>query len=181
MAYRNILLFCSLMSFIPCVNDGMSKNQSPYYNMRSDPRSSQNVVTYNSIAGNGTSKTNNDPLLDKSLKQLTSKILDTTTYVVHNSESSSIMLLGNYFVPFNNTTVIDYYLPNNVNIDMAIYNIQGRRVKTLYQGVQDEGTHSVTWDGNDDLMNSLGSGVYLCKLQCGKQVKVTKLFLLNRK
>ncbi len=110
----------------------------------------------------------------------TSKIPDTTISNIDKRNTSTVQLLRNYPNPFNNTTIIDYYLPENARIDMAIYDIRGRKVKTLYQGTQHEGTHSVIWDGNDDMKQGLLSGVYFCKLQCGKYVKVTKLFLLNK-
>ncbi|MCX7835423.1 MAG: T9SS type A sorting domain-containing protein [bacterium] len=69
-------------------------------------------------------------------------------------------LLPNYPNPFNNETKITYTLPRTSQVYLALYDVQGRLVKTLIRGLtQDAGVYSVLLDGN-----GLASGVYSLKL-----------------
>lgn len=68
----------------------------------------------------------------------------------------------NYPNPFNPTTVIRYAIPNDGNVTLRIYDVLGREVETLVNGVQKAGRYEVTFDGS-----RLASGVYFCKLSHG--------------
>lgn len=81
--------------------------------------------------------------------------------------------------PFNPATTIRYTLAEAGPVRLAVYNIQGRAVRTLVDRVQHAGTYEVVWDGRTDLGQRAGSGVYLYRLIAGEQVRTRKMTLLK--
>ena len=67
--------------------------------------------------------------------------------------------------PFNMTTWILYALPETADVNMSIYNIEGKRICTMVQGMQEPGMHYHSWDGKDEYNNAVSSGVYICRMQ----------------
>ena len=65
----------------------------------------------------------------------------------------------NFPNPFNPSTDISYSLSASGSIKIAVYDLQGRQVATLFEGVQEAGEHSITWQAD-----RLGSGIYLVRL-----------------
>lgn len=80
----------------------------------------------------------------------------------------------NYPNPFNPSTTIRYQLPANNRVTLKIYDILGREVRTLVDGREAAGTHSVTFDAAD-----LPSGVYFYRIEAGSYQKTKKLVLLK--
>lgn len=66
--------------------------------------------------------------------------------------------------PFNPQTTVSFDLPHPSAVDVAVYDVGGRRVRRLVAGLQPAGRTAVTWDGRDDGGRSLASGVYLVRL-----------------
>ncbi len=66
--------------------------------------------------------------------------------------------------PFNPRTTISYTLPRNQQVTLRVYNLQGRLVRTLFQGRQNEGSHTVTWNGWNDRGARVASGLYFYRL-----------------
>jgi hypothetical protein len=83
-------------------------------------------------------------------------------------------LAQNYPNPFNPSTKIYYTLKNSGNVRLAVYDLLGREVAVLVNGVRAAGSHEVTFSRPD-----LGSGVYFYKLQAGGQVITKKMLLLK--
>ena len=82
--------------------------------------------------------------------------------------------------PFNPSTTIAFELPEPASVALAIFDLGGRRVRTLLaQEPVDAGSHRVEWDGSDDRAQSVGSGVYVCRLQAGTSVRTQRLTLLQ--
>ena len=103
---------------------------------------------------------------------------------VETPEFTSIT--SNYPNPFNSQTTIVYYvanlgpIPAQINID--IYDILGRKVRTLVDERKEVGEHTVYWDGKDDSSNDCPSGVYFaCILQWNVDymARHQKLVLMN--
>jgi hypothetical protein len=88
-------------------------------------------------------------------------------------------LFQNYPNPFNPTTTISYFLPEQARVDLIIYDVRGRVVRTLVSGIQPAGTRSETWNGRDDAGRRVGSGVYLYRLKAGKIALTRKMVLLQ--
>lgn len=68
-------------------------------------------------------------------------------------------LENNYPNPFNPVTTIEYTLPEEVHVELVIYDILGRRVETLINEPQQHGTHQATWDASN-----MASGTYIYRL-----------------
>ncbi len=83
-------------------------------------------------------------------------------------------LFQNYPNPFNPTTIIQYQIPQSGNVILNIYDILGRKVRTLVNQYQTAGEHSVNFDGRN-----LSSGIYLYQLKSNAQSITKKLILLK--
>jgi len=60
-------------------------------------------------------------------------------------------LQPNYPNPFNSGTVIPFALPEDQDVELNVFNLDGQQVATLVDGTRPAGTHAVRWDGRDDL------------------------------
>ncbi|MCR4438683.1 MAG: C1 family peptidase [bacterium] len=89
-------------------------------------------------------------------------------------------LAQNYPNPFNAATTIEYAVPQAGEVSLTLINATGQAVRTLASGWHDVGYYRIVWDARDDWGKSLGSGVYLYRLQIGhRQVRCRKLVLLR--
>jgi flagellar hook assembly protein FlgD len=62
---------------------------------------------------------------------------------------------------------------------LEVFNLLGQTVRTLVDGPVAAGTHTVVWDGRDDVRRELGSGIYLYRLQAGDRVATRAMVLLK--
>ena len=69
-------------------------------------------------------------------------------------------LMQNYPNPFNPSTIIRYDVPSNANVKIIIYDILGREVTTLVNGVQVAGRYNLTWNAS-----GLATGVYIYRME----------------
>ncbi len=82
--------------------------------------------------------------------------------------------------PFNATTVIGYEVPNpGAEVELSIYDVSGRRVKTLVDGWVSGGLQRALWDGADNRGAVISSGVYFCRLRADGVVRVRRLTLVR--
>ncbi len=81
--------------------------------------------------------------------------------------------------PFNPYTNIHFILPEEGNISLWIYNIQGQRVKKLMDGYRKSGEYSLQWDGNDDKGNRSASGTYILFLEMPLNRYSSKILLMK--
>lgn len=80
----------------------------------------------------------------------------------------------NYPNPFNPGTVISYQIPNNNNIILKIYDINGKEVTTLVNEYKEAGEYKVTFNGNN-----VASGVYYYQIESGDFKATKKMFLVK--
>lgn len=66
--------------------------------------------------------------------------------------------------PFNPVTTIHFSMPAAGDVELAVYNSLGQKVRTLVSGVRDAGEYAVTWDARDDRGAPVASGVYLYRM-----------------
>ena len=89
------------------------------------------------------------------------------------------VLYPNYPNPFNPITHIDYGLPEASQVKLVIYDILGREVTTLINGIQEPGYRSITWHGTDSFGKNVGAGMYFYLIQAGDFRQVNKMILLK--
>lgn len=75
------------------------------------------------------------------------------------------VLRQNYPNPFNPATRISFGIPKASRVKLVVYNLLGRRVKTLLDQKQAAGFHQIVWDGTNDQGKLLSSGVYFYRLE----------------
>jgi len=76
-----------------------------------------------------------------------------------------VALLPNKPNPFNASTEIAFQLPAEQDVRVEIYDIFGRRIRTLFDGKAHAGTNKLVWHGNDEAGNTVASGVYFVRLR----------------
>jgi hypothetical protein len=91
-------------------------------------------------------------------------------------EKASISCYPN---PFNSSISISYSLPLSGNYNLTVYDILGRKVRTLVSGHLDAGEHIVVWDGTDESSRGVASGIYFTRLQGSETAMNVKIFMLK--
>lgn len=82
--------------------------------------------------------------------------------------------------PFNPATVLSFTLPSDERVDLAVFDLQGRRVRTLLAGEsRAAGRHDLTWDGRDQAGQFVGAGVYVYRLDAGGKALSGRTVLLK--
>jgi hypothetical protein len=95
-------------------------------------------------------------------------------------EAARLSLLGNHPNPFGPATTISYVVPERAVLSLAVYDISGRLVRTLLDGVSvDAGRRQVVWDGRDGDGLCVSSGLYFCKLETAAGSSTQKLLLVR--
>ena len=102
----------------------------------------------------------------------------TTPSIVTSAESEEIStqltLMGNYPNPFNPETVIDYALPQTGHVRLAVYDMTGKTVAVLIDGVQPQGRHTVRFHAD-----GLPTGTYVYRLTAGAKTLTRTMTLLR--
>lgn len=89
-----------------------------------------------------------------------------TTSVSNDANSPQTLDLSRNFPnPFNPSTRIDYQIPGSGFVSIDVFDISGKKVRSLVQTVQNAGDYSTVLDGSD-----LASGVYFVRLSLGNQL-----------
>ncbi len=100
--------------------------------------------------------------------------------VTPEAQVDRYVLLPNRPNPFNPTTQIKFGVPEKARISLTIFDVRGRIVRTLLDGVTlERGWHVETWDGTDDRGGQVASGVYLYRLDAGKFCETRRALLMK--
>ena len=89
------------------------------------------------------------------------------------------ILHQNYPNPFNPITTLQYDLPENGLVNVTVYDMLGRQVKTLINQTQDAGFKSVVWNATNDYGKPVSAGIYLYQIQAGENISTKKMVLLK--
>jgi hypothetical protein len=93
-----------------------------------------------------------------------------------------VQLFQNYPNPFNPVTEISYQIgeaAGRLPVVLVVYNVEGKRVRTLVDAEQSPGVYRVQWDGRTDRGEPASSGVYFSVLKAGSEVFKKKMLLLK--
>ncbi len=81
--------------------------------------------------------------------------------------------------PFNPSTQISYELAEAGNVELAVYDAAGRKVRSLVSGSQPAGTKSVRWDGTTDQGTKVSSGVYFYRLTTANETLTRSMLIVK--
>ena len=104
---------------------------------------------------------------------------DLTPIAGQDAAPPALRVLGSHPNPFNPSTTLSYALPAAGRWRVAIYDTQGRRVRSLADGPAPAGLHELRWDGRDDAGQAVGGGVYLVRVSGPMGSASGKLVLLK--
>ena len=96
-----------------------------------------------------------------------------------NELPTNFILHQNYPNPFNPVTTLLYDLPEQANVNIIIYDMLGRQVKSLINQSQNAGFKSVVWNATNDYGKPVSAGVYLYQIQAKGFVQTKKMVLLK--
>lgn len=91
----------------------------------------------------------------------------------------NLILYDNYPNPFNPKTSIIYSLPKNSFVIVTIYNSLGNHVKTLVSQFQIAGDKSIVWNAQNDLGQTVSSGVYIYSVKTDHFYQSKKMIFLK--
>lgn len=91
----------------------------------------------------------------------------------------SFELRQNFPNPFNPATQIGYDVPEEVRVNLSVYNVLGQRVRTLVNDNVQPGRYTAVWDGKNDVGRQVSSGLYFYRLEAGKFVRTNKMLLIK--
>jgi hypothetical protein len=105
-----------------------------------------------------------------------SRLCQTTIGIGNNNNEipRDYSLAQNYPNPFNPITLVKYSIPKTGTVKLVVYDVLGKEVKTLVDGVETAGNYSVILDAT-----SIPSGVYFYKLTSGSFVDSKKMVLIK--
>jgi len=81
--------------------------------------------------------------------------------------------------PFNPAVEISWFLPRDGELEILVYDISGRLVRSLVKETAMAGPGSVMWRGDDQQGQSVPAGVYFCKVRSAGETFVRKMTLLK--
>jgi mannan endo-1,4-beta-mannosidase len=88
-------------------------------------------------------------------------------------------LYQNYPNPFNSETIIRFQLRMASHIKLEIYDVLGRKIKTLVDGSKNAGLYMITWNGRNERGKMVASGLYIYRLETGDRRVSKKLTFLK--
>lgn len=107
-------------------------------------------------------------------------IVDPVNDVPEDSPYRRYAIHQNVPNPFNPMTSIRFDLPMQTRVDLRVYDVSGRLVRTLIQGAScPAGRNEILWDGRDSLGRGVASGVYFCRLRADRFVGTRRMSLVK--
>ncbi len=87
--------------------------------------------------------------------------------------------LQNYPNPFSPVTTIRYSIAGVERVEIAIFDVGGRRVRTLVSEVKAPGAYTAVWDGRNDAGAPVAPGIHFCRMKAGTFGSVKKMLLVR--
>ena len=106
-------------------------------------------------------------------------VFDNSTVSTQRINNYSFNNIYNYPNPFNPSTILQYYLPQNEFVTISIYDISGKLISSLVNNNQNSGFKSVRWDSTNNQGQRVSAGVYLYSIEAGDSRQTKKMILLK--
>tara|TARA_Y100000748_G_scaffold303970_1_gene311085 strand:- start:4043 stop:5407 length:1365 start_codon:yes stop_codon:yes gene_type:complete len=106
-------------------------------------------------------------------------VFDNSTVSTQRINNYSFNNIYNYPNPFNPSTILQYYLPQNEFVTISIYDISGKLISSLVNNNQNSGFKSVRWDSTNNQGQRVSAGVYLYSIEAGDFRETKKMILLK--
>jgi len=97
----------------------------------------------------------------------------------NGQQPGSFVVYANYPNPFNPTTTLRFDLPQATSVEVTIFDINGKRIRTLHKGTLAAGSHRLRWDGKNAQGQPVTSGVYFYSVKTDRQRIIRKMILLK--
>lgn len=101
------------------------------------------------------------------------------TIVEKRKASFEFNLSSNYPNPFNPTTTWSFEVAKPGDVELVVYDLLGRSVKTLVQKQMAAGRYSASWNGSNDFGEHMASGAYIIRMKAGEFIALRKATLLR--
>jgi len=88
----------------------------------------------------------------------------TTGLETSTPPTGDLRILSVFPNPMNSSTFVMYALPESSNLRLDVFDIAGRKVRSIEMGTVPEGENSVSWDGRSETGEALSSGIYFLHL-----------------
>ncbi len=85
----------------------------------------------------------------------------------------------NFPNPFSSFTTIQYFINEDSQINITIYDSMGKIVKVLVNEEKQKGTYSITWDTRKDSGKPANAALYYCRYRCGSFTQTIPLFVIE--
>jgi hypothetical protein len=93
--------------------------------------------------------------------------------------SRYVLSVSNFPNPFNPRTTVSYTVPSRGHARVAVYDLRGSRVATLFDGERGAGAYSIDWNGRTNAGAIASSGVYFARIEHHGVVRTKKMVLLK--
>ncbi len=91
----------------------------------------------------------------------------------------SAKLYPNFPDPFRASTTVQFYLPEQQRVSIALYDVRGEVVRTLVDGITEVGMHELRWDGKTGNETQVAAGIYFLRMEVGSYRATTKVVMLR--
>jgi hypothetical protein len=109
-----------------------------------------------------------------------SEVVEVAVLAIDNQVTPDVFALHqNYPNPFNPTTQIKYDLAEDALVSISIYDVMGRKIKSLMNINQSAGYHSLRWDATNNIGEAVSAGMYIYTIQAGQYRATKKMVLLK--
>ena len=104
---------------------------------------------------------------------------NTILKIVATPLPEKIALLPNKPNPFNTSTEISFVLPEGQNATVELYDIEGKKIRTLYNGFAGSGLNKIVWDGTGSDNRVVPSGIYFVRLKTETKILTRRITLIK--
>jgi hypothetical protein len=101
------------------------------------------------------------------------------TSVIPRPVPDDLIVTANDPNPFRTITTIRFGVPVEMQVRIAVYDLIGREIIVLHDGITAPGYHGVEWDGRDDASNPIANGMYFYQVRTPDRTVTRKMLLLQ--